>query len=462
MAEFEKDILMAQRIAAEVAEKGGSVYYVGGYVRDALLHRENKDVDIEVHGIAPAELEQVLDLLGQRLTMGESFGIYGLKGYSLDIAMPRKESQRGDSKHFEESVNPFIGTQQAARRRDFTFNALMQNVLTGEIVDHFGGRKDLEAGILRHVDDETFAEDSLRVLRAAQFASRFGFEVAPETIELCSSLDLSGLAFERIEGEVKKALLKSERPSVFFQTLKKMNQLSEWFPEVEALIGVEQNPRYHAEGDAYTHTMMVLDQAAAYRDRTSNPFGFMLAALVHDFGKAICTETIDGVIHAYRHEIEGLPLVNAFMERITTERKLIEYVLNLTEHHMKPIVKVKSHSSVKSMNKMFDQAVDPEALICIALADDQGRCSSDQAVEAETILYEALNTYRDCMARPYVMGRELVEAGLKPGENFAELLAYAHKLRLAFVPKENALKQTLAYARQMERRSSTGAEKVDS
>jgi len=449
MPEFEKDILMAQRIAVAVREKGGSVYYVGGYVRDALLHRENKDVDIEVHGIVPAQLEAVLDSLGQRLEMGESFGIYGLKGYTLDISMPRKMEASGQGRHLEDQVDPFIGTRSAAMRRDFTMNAMMQNVLTGEIVDHFDGRADLSVGIIRHVNEKTFAEDPLRVFRAAQFAARFGFKFAQETVELCSKMNISRIARERIEGEVKKALLKSPKPSVFFDTLRRMNQLSCWFPELEALIGVEQNPRYHAEGDVYTHTMMVLDEAAAYRDRVSNPFAFMLAAVTHDFGKAVCTEVIDGVIHAYKHEIKGLPLAKAFLERITSEQKVIDYGLNLTEYHMKPVVQARAGSAVKSMNKMFDSAIDPEALLCIALADDRGRRSHHGFADYEGCLYDHLKVYREYMSRPYVMGRDLIAAGLKPGTAFSELLAYAHKLRLAGVPKDNALKQTLAYARKL-------------
>ena len=174
-----EDQKMAREVARLVAEKGGRTFYVGGFVRDALIHRENKDVDIEVHGISPKSLENILDSLGQRMTIGESFGIFGLKGYSLDIAMPRKEEARGQGhKDFDIFVDPFIGTEAAARRRDFTFNALMQDVLTEEIVDHYGGVEDLHAGVLRHVNDQSFAEDPLRVLRAAQFAARFGFRVA--------------------------------------------------------------------------------------------------------------------------------------------------------------------------------------------------------------------------------------------------------------------------------------------
>ena len=191
MSNVEQDRKMAHEIARLVQQQGGRTYYVGGFVRDALIHKENKDVDIEVHGISPNALERILDSLGQRLTMGESFGIYGLRGYSLDIAMPRREGTRGQGhRDFDSFVDPFVGTEAACRRRDLTFNALLQDVLTGEVVDHFGGVEDLKKGIIRHVDEDTFAEDPLRVLRAAQFAARFDFRVAEETVRLCRKLDL--------------------------------------------------------------------------------------------------------------------------------------------------------------------------------------------------------------------------------------------------------------------------------
>ena len=447
------DQKMAREVARLVAEKGGRTFYVGGFVRDALIHRENKDVDIEVHGITPRELEEILDSLGQRIAVGESFGIFGLKGYSLDIAMPRKEEARGQGhKDFDILVDPFIGTEAAARRRDFTFNALMQDVLTGEIVDHFGGVEDLKTGILRHVNDESFAEDPLRVLRAAQFAARFGFRVAEETIALCRQMQLQHLPRERIEGELKKALLKADRPSIFFEELRRMDQLDVWFPELKALVGVERNPVYHSEGDVWTHTMMVLDEAAKLRQRASEPYWFMLAAVTHDFGKAVCTEDKDGVLHAYQHETMGLPLAERFLRRITWESKLIEYVLNMVEYHMKPNTVAGARSAKKVTTRMFDKSVDPEGLICIALADDRGRITQASAADHEAFLYERLEVFRELMARPYVMGRDLIEAGLKPGVEFTEILAHAHKLRLAGVPKDSALKQTLAYARQVYRK----------
>lgn len=445
-----EDQKMAWEIARMVAENGGRAYYVGGFVRDALIHKENKDVDIEVHGITPAVLEEILDGLGERMSIGESFGIFGLKGYSLDIAMPRKEEARGQGhKDFDIFVDPFIGTEAAARRRDFTFNALMQDVLTGEIVDHFGGAEDLKAGILRHVNDVSFSEDPLRVLRAAQFAARFGFRVAEETVSLCSRMQLQHLPRERIEGEMKKALLKAERPSVFFEMLRQMKQLEFWFPELKSLIGVEQNPVYHSEGDVWTHTMMVLDEAAKLRHRATNPYWFMLAAVTHDFGKAACTQVHDGILHAYQHEIQGLPLAENFLRRITSESKLIEYVLNMTQYHMKPNTVAGTRSAIKVTNRMFDRSVDPEGLICIALADDRGRITQAPTVDHEGFLYERLEIFRELMARPYVMGRDLIEAGLQPGVEFTAILEYAHKLRLAGIPKESALRQTLSYARKL-------------
>lgn len=265
----------------------------------------NKDIDLEVHGISPQKLEEILDTLGERMTIGESFGIYNFKGYSVDIAMPRKEKLRCcGHEDFDISVDPFIGTVGASKRRDFTMNALMQDVLTGEIVDHYAGTQDISWGIIRHVCNKTFGEDPLRVLRAAQLSARFNFSIALETIKLCSTMDLSNLSKERIKGELKKALLQAPRPSVFFEAVRQMDQLSFWFPALEVLIGVEQNPKHHAEGDVWTHTMMVLDEAAQYRDRIVNLFGLMLAAVTHDFGKTICTEIVNGEVHVYTDLIE--------------------------------------------------------------------------------------------------------------------------------------------------------------
>ena len=459
MADIEK------KIAQRVKDAGGMTYYVGGFVRDKILAGPEfsgegcgkfspKDVDIEVHGITPEKLHEILEEIGEPLTYGRSFGIYSLRGYDIDIAMPRKErateaadgGKRGH-RDFEVEVDPFIGTYEAARRRDFTINAMMEDVLTGDITDHFGGMDDLRNGIIRHVDSETFVEDPLRVLRAAQFAARFNMTIAPETVELCRSMDLSTLSRERVEEEMKKALLGAEKPSIFFESLREMDQLDVWFPELAQLIGLEQDPVYHPEGDVWTHTMEVIDRAAAMRDKTSDPYAFMLLALTHDFGKITTTEFVKGRIHAYEHESKGMPIVEGFLSRVVSENAVKKYVKNMVPLHMRPNVAAYSKPALKSTNKMFDAAAAPEDLLYFAEADKPVFSGNERFSGDREFLRERLEEYRKTMAEPYVMGRDLIAAGLEPGDDFTELLEYAHKLRLAGIDKENALKQVLAMAR---------------
>ena len=440
------------KIAKIVKEKGGRTYYVGGFVRDKLMGIENKDVDIEVHGISPETLYEILKSFGEALSFGKSFGIFSLKGYDIDIAMPRSERKTGlGHRDFEVQIDPFIGEEKAASRRDFTMNAIMQDVLTGEIVDPFGGQKDISLGVIRHVSDDSFAEDPLRVLRGAQFAARFGFSFAEETLEICRNIDLSFLSRERVEEELKKALLKGKKPSLFFETLRAEDQLRTWFSEVEKCIGIEQDPVYHPEGDVWVHTMEVLDRAAAFREDVSDPYSFMLLALCHDFGKIVTTEEINGRIHAYGHETEGLPLVSDFLNRIVGENDVKEYVLNMVPLHMKPNMVAYSRSPVKSTNKMFDAAREPLDLIYFSMADRPLMVGEDPFSGNSEFLFERYRVYEEMMSRPFVQGRDLVAAGLEPGEYFSELLEYAHKLRLAGVDKKSALKQTLSYIKSLKK-----------
>ncbi len=439
----ESDEKKVKEIARKAEEAGGRAYYVGGFVRDRLLGLPTKDIDVEVHGIYPDKLREIVSSQGTVLEMGESFGIFSLKGTDIDIAMPRKETATGRGhRDFSVSVDPFIGTEKAAARRDFTVNALMEDVLTGEITDFYGGINDLKNKVLRHVTDESFPEDPLRVLRLAQFSARFGFSVHEKTKELCKTIDLSSLSKERIEGEMKKALLKAPRPSVFFEVLRDVKGLDFWFPELEKLISLPQNPDFHPEGDVWVHTMEVLDRAVSFRDSVSEPYAFMLSALCHDLGKIEATEEIDGVIHAYAHESLGLPIAKAFLSRFTGDKGVINYVMNMVFFHMKPGVMARAGSSQKSFNKLFDESVCPYDLICLALSDEGERNEN-----IENILLGKLDAFNKTMSLPFVQGKDLIDAGLKPDKSFTEILAYAHKLRLAGVNKESALKQTLSFAR---------------
>lgn len=444
--ENNRDEIMARKLATLIQQAGGTAYYVGGYVRDKLMGRDNKDIDIEVHGLTAEQLLKILKEVGEPDTVGSSFGIYTLHHYDLDISLPRKDNscERG-KENISEQVDPFVGTEKAARRRDLTINALMEDIVTGEIVDHFSGKEDIEKGIIRHVDEVSFSEDPLRVLRVAQFAARFDFTIADETIELSKRLSLEEIPRERIFGELEKALLKADRPSIFFESLKKMNHLSLFFPEVEGLIGLEQDPVYHPEGDVWNHTMQVIDAAAKMRNRAGYPMGFMVSALCHDFGKIVTTEKINGRIHAYKHETEGIDLVLKFLDRLTNIIKIKSYVANMVKLHMRPYQMAKQKSAVKSMCRMYDEAESPEDLLLLVKADNYGQVVSGDYDETESFLNDNLMIFKERVSSPQVAGRDLVDAGFKPDKDFKDALDYAHKLQLSGVEKENALKHTVSY-----------------
>jgi tRNA nucleotidyltransferase (CCA-adding enzyme) len=403
---------MARRVATAVAGAGGRTYYVGGCVRDWLLGRENKDIDIEVHGVSVQALEAILDSLGQRTTMGASFGIMGLPHYDLDIAMPRSEKATGRGhKDFEVFVDPFIGEERAARRRDFTMNALMQDVLTGEILDFFGGRADIAAGRIRHVSDATYAEDPLRVFRAAQFAARFGFTVADETTAISAGMAVEALASERVMGELEKALLKSARPSIFFRELEKMKQLCPWFAELAAL----------SQAD-WRRVMAGLDSAAALRPESTRPLDFMLAATCAGF---------------------DLPRAKGFLARLTNAAEATRYVLNLVQRHGEMGGFLATDPGEAGWMAFFDRTDCPEELILLERATRGNGTPGWDSIENRLRHWAEL--YRCRMAEPCVMGRDLVEAGIRPGPDMGRALAHAHKLRLAGADKAEQLRGTLAW-----------------
>ena len=265
-----KDILLASK----VKEKGGRAFYVGGYVRDLLLNIPNKDIDIEVHGIAEKDLVAILNEIGEVDYYGRSFGIYALRHEDIEVALPRSEKVLGTGhRDFEISVDPDMGYKNAALRRDFTINALMMDVLSHEILDYFNGADDLNKGIIRHVNDVSFAEDPLRVYRAAQFASRFGFKIDERTVELCKGIDTFVLSRERIEEELKKALLKAEKAEIFFECLKEMNQKDVWFKGVNnlsCLMKYESN-RINADNKYYFMVLLLaLDNGLDFIEAFSN------------------------------------------------------------------------------------------------------------------------------------------------------------------------------------------------
>ena len=366
-----------------------------------------------------------------------------------------KDTGKGH-KDFEIVVDPFLSLEESAKRRDFTINALMEDILTGEIKDYFGGLDDLHNGIIRHINDKTFIEDPLRVLRACQFAARFNFKIASETINLCKTMDLSTLPKERIAGELTKALLKAEKPSVFFDSLYECKQ-TEWFKEVYALKGIKQDSEYHPEGDVYNHTMSVLDQAGElFPTGIDNPdryLPFLLSALCHDFGKVNTTKmNSKGRLCALNHEITGIPIANDFLNRIYNNKGFIKYVDNMIEYHMKAHSCFNNRSKAKTTNLMFDKLLYPKDFILLVYADSTGHDLDNldnkqfnaflgKAMIERGFLIDRYFDYGKRISEPHITADDLIELGLKPSPIFREILDKSWNMHLKGVEKDYVLKQ---------------------
>ena len=212
MNSYKEDLELARKIAEKVNEIGGKTYFVGGCVRDFLMKKEPNDIDIEVFGVEEDKLKNILSSIGELKEITSSFDIYNLKGSNLDITLPRSSN--------ENEADPFILEKEAAGRRDFSINSVMQNVFTGETLDYYDGVKDINSKTIRTVSNDSFTDDPLRVFRMADFCARFNFTIEEETKLLAEEVDLSEIKKERVFEELRKALLKSDKPSIFFQILR--------------------------------------------------------------------------------------------------------------------------------------------------------------------------------------------------------------------------------------------------
>jgi len=350
----------ARQIATVLKGRGGKTYVVGGYVRDMLLGMKPKDIDFEVHGMTPEDIQSALEAQGYKVNaVGKSFGVLKVRvgKEDLDIAVPRTDSTgRKPVVEFLRNATP----EAAAKRRDFAFNALMYDVLGGQVVDPYGGVEDLKKDLVRATSEESFADDPLRVMRAAQFASRFGFTVEPRTRELAKTVDVMSMSAERIREELEKAMVKSQRPSVFFHELDEMGQLDRVFPEIAALKGVPQSTENHPEGDVYVHTMQALDRSAG-QDRK-----VMLGILLHDTGKK--TKTVvdeQGRIRAIGHEVDSEQFGKQFLRRLKFDTDTERDVRAIVRHHMRPHAMVHADAlKLKHVNRaLVDIAGSPQKLM---------------------------------------------------------------------------------------------------
>ena len=432
-----RELDQALRIARAVRDAGGRALIVGGWVRDRCLGRDSKDVDLEVYGLPAAGVRSLLERIDRVNVVGEAFTVF--KVGSIDVALPRRESKTGRGhRGFEVTGDPDLPVEEAARRRDFTINAIAWDPLTEEYLDPYGGQADLERKRLRVVDPRTFGDDSLRVLRAIQFAARFELDVDEATRALCRRIVLDDLPAERIWGELEKLLLQAARPSIGFRLAFELGVVQQLFPELAALVDCPQEPEWHPEGDVWVHTLLVIDRARELIDDLDHPrqIVIMLGAVCHDFGKPATTAWRDGRIRSFSHEEEGVAPAHAFLDRLNVHSvegyDVRQQTIGLVAHHLKPGMWHKVRDEVgDGAFRRLARKVDLELLARLAKADCLGRPGPFDCSAMDWFLSRArVLGVEHSPPAPLLLGRHVLALGLEPGPRIGRILSQVYEQQL--------------------------------
>ena len=435
------------QILVAIQLAGGKPLFVGGFVRDALIGHVHKDFDIEVYGLAADKLVQVLQPFGRTSQVGMSFGVIKLstsENNEYDFSLPRRENKQGRGhKGFLIEPDPTMTAKEAASRRDYTINA-MALTLKGELLDYFGGLDDWKAKCLRHTS-EKFAEDPLRVLRGFQFAGRFELTLDASTAELARALksEYNTLSKERIWNEWQKWAEKSVMPSYGLKLLKQTEWL-EFYPELSALIDLPQEPKWHPEGDVWTHTKCVVDEAAKIASREGlNPqekITLIFAALCHDLGKAVTTIHEKGRWVSPEHASEGATLSEEFLKRIHAPQHLVQHIKPLVKEHMSHLNQL-SHRAVRRLALRLEPSnIDMLALLIEADASGRPPLAKGLPKSAKHMLKLAKELkLEQSSPKPLLQGRHLInlaqknklpEIYLQGGPHFSKLLKQVFQAQL--------------------------------
>jgi len=372
-------------IIGEISELG-KAYLVGGAVRDIILFAQKdyvkdgvkdriKDVDIEVHNITVEDLKTILEKHGRVDEVGKSFGVLKFSGGNIriDWSIPRSDSP-GRKPTVEIDIEMSI--TEALKRRDLTINAMAIDLKNKTLIDPFGGENDLQNKILRATNKLFFIEDPLRLFRVMQFIARFEMVPDQELNKLCKKINIENLSQERIRQEFKKTFLLSKTPSRALRWLQNLGRLKQILPELDATVGVEQNKKWHPEGDVFEHTMQAVDGAAKVDLELDEKLILIYGAIGHDLGKAVSSRIIDGRITSRGHEISGVPIAKKMLPRMTGNKKHIQAVLKLIRYHMHPGNFIKNSAKAPAYKKLARKLV-PETnlrmLILLCRVDKQGR-----------------------------------------------------------------------------------------
>lgn len=427
-----------QTLSVAITSHGGKALLVGGCVRDTLSGVAPQDFDVEVYGIPPSNLVDLLSKHFQVSLVGEAFGVVKIHGFPIDVSVPRRESKVGKGhRGFEITADVNMTPKEAASRRDFTINAMAIDLVTHELVDPYGGLKDLNNHILRHTSQQ-FCEDPLRVLRGQQFVGRFELTATSETIELAKNLfgEYETLAIERIWAEWFKWAAQSTKPSLGLVWLLETGWIQA-YPELVALRGCLQDPRWHPEGDVWTHTLYVTDEAARIGGRdtldSEDRAVLILAALCHDLGKPATTEVTEKGITSKGHA-QSKETYQQFLQRIGAPPKLADRVITLCLYHLTHLDFVGSPRHVRRLALALSSADETIEMLCrLVEADNSGRPPLPKNLPEKMNQMSLMATeldIKDSGPQPILFGRHLLNLGVKPGPPMGKILQSAFEAQL--------------------------------
>jgi tRNA nucleotidyltransferase (CCA-adding enzyme) len=440
---------------------GKDVYAVGGFVRDILMGTPSEDVDILIARRPLQEIIAKIEPHGRVDLVGKSFGIIKLtiKGKSYDIALPRADRPKGEGgrghKDIAVSADPDLPIEEDLKRRDFRCNSIALRLDDGAIIDPFSGLDDIRAKLVRVTNSRAFPEDPLRVLRAARFASVLGFTVDPSIYELSKDIDLTHLSVERVNEELFKILLFSPRPSAGLEELFKVGALRQLFPELYELALIIQDSIFHPEKDdfghhtVWHHTKLAVDQAKQlaeiFRLEAPKKLSLLLAALIHDVGKAETTRwefkrgrmAITSAGHDVASEQIARKIFNRYRIFSWNGYNVRKTALMLIRTHHRPSELWQNRESVtrKAFNRLAAEIEgEIELLIYLDVADRGGRKERlirglDRQGRWLLEQFRALKVNKETI-RPLVMGRDLIELGMAPGPEMGRILKELYKLQL--------------------------------
>ena len=394
-------------IAKKVEKAGGRLYLVGGALRDKFLGKEEYDEDYCITGLTD---EEFIKIFPEAIIKGKAFKVYEID--KKEIALARKEIKTGKThKEFKIKTNKNILLEEDLERRDITINSIAQDVLTKEIIDPFEGRKDLKNKIIRATSPK-FIEDPLRVYRVARFAAKLEFNVEEKTIEMMKSIknELKYLPKERVFMEFKKAL-ETNKPSIFFDVLKKAEVLDVNFMPIYKLIGALQPKKYHPEGDSYNHTMIALDKAC----NETTDLKIRFSVLVHDLGKGETPK--EEYPHHYNHEKRGVKIVERFSSELGVPKSWEKCGKVACLEHMRGGIfnKMKPAKKVEFIERIDKTILGLHGLQIVV------NCDKSRNDEVNKELYDFETIGKKCLKE--VTAKKLIEKyNLKEGKSLGERL----------------------------------------